>query len=574
MFAVGFSLCGGDHLIRLFRRNGHAAIGGLGSRIAENILYAKHSGSTPLRPWKRMTAFADLETAGRFGKPKFEAFREFRYLHLCFPEAVFILNTRDPALWLASRAAHLDGGYAAAQADHQGVHPRDLPDIWLDDWHRHLGEVTAYFAGYDRFFSFDLDRDDLDRLRRALQPWYALPRTPPDRGAENAEKAARNRSALEELRRRRPARRNSTRRDSAFEAAVTAHCVGRGTSAAGQDAPAVSSLVYAHWNGRDRVSDAKGRPLPMVNATVGGREMFLTRGDRFKLDRVQGVLNEILGLCRRLPVHVDMEDARKYGTSGTPNPPVPLLAYNRRPEARNVVLWPLPVYHSIGNPLFALPQPVDRLSFEQKADAVGWRGKLAGRAGFHDGCGARAGRSAAQILGELATSPPRDREAEIEAELQGLVRYRVLKRFADRPDFDMQLTLMGEHAKLAGHRFLAGLCGERRPPEWFFRYRYIPCLSGYDTGSNFFLAANSNSVVLKEEDGWALFYTDAFKPWEHYVPLARGASDLDEKLEWARANPALCREMVRASQQVCRRFADPDARRRILNAVLDRYAAM
>ena len=34
------------------------------------------------------------------------------------------------------------------------------------------------------------------------------------------------------------------------------------------------------------------------------------------------------------------------------------------------------------------------------------------------------------------------------------------------------------------------------------RYRYQLCLAGFDVGTNFVWAAQSNAVVLKEEAGW------------------------------------------------------------------------
>ena len=64
---------------------------------------------------------------------------------------------------------------------------------------------------------------------------------------------------------------------------------------------------------------------------------------------------------------------------------------------------------------------------------------------------------------------------------------------------------------------------------WQRQFRYILSMRGNDTGSNFIPALDSNSVVLREEDGWELFYSAAIRAWEHYIPLAPLLSDLDEK---------------------------------------------
>src|SRR5699024_2437930 len=106
-----------------------------------------------------------------------------------------------------------------------------------------------------------------------------------------------------------------------------------------------------------------------------------------------------------------------------------------------------------------------------------------------------------------------------------------------------------------------------------YRFRYILSLPGYDTGSNFLMAANSGSVVMKAEDGWELFYTPLFRPWEHYIPLASDTSDAEEKLDWARRHPDKCRAMVRAANTACAGLADLRLRHATLHRVLDGLGA-
>nr|WP_237422087.1 glycosyl transferase family 90 [Frigidibacter albus] len=107
------------------------------------------------------------------------------------------------------------------------------------------------------------------------------------------------------------------------------------------------------------------------------------------------------------------------------------------------------------------------------------------------------------------------------------------------------------------------------PPAWFHGFRYLLSLSGRDGGSNFLPAAQTQGVVLKEEDGWELFYSGAFHPWEHFIPLAPGAVDLEERLEWARGNPAACQQMSKAARDVCARIANAETRRAWLRMVAE-----
>ena len=84
---------------------------------------------------------------------------------------------------------------------------------------------------------------------------------------------------------------------------------------------------------------------------------------------------------------------------------------------------------------------------------------------------------------------------------------------------------------------------------------------------------SSRSVVFKEEDGWELYYTGCFAPHEHYVPLQKGGGDLEAQLDWARAHPAACAQMVKASRSICEKLANRANMLAIKRALLEDYAA-
>ena len=110
-----------------------------------------------------------------------------------------------------------------------------------------------------------------------------------------------------------------------------------------------------------------------------------------------------------------------------------------------------------------------------------------------------------------------------------------------------------------------------RPMSWQRQFRYILSMRGNDTGSNFIPALDSNSVVLREEDGWELFYSDAIRPWEHYIPLAPLLADLEAKLDWARDNPSECRAIAQRARALCAILGDATLRDQHLRAVYDHY---
>ncbi|MBM3604379.1 MAG: hypothetical protein FJX25_06375 [Alphaproteobacteria bacterium] len=78
-------------------------------------------------------------------------------------------------------------------------------------------------------------------------------------------------------------------------------------------------------------------------------------------------------------------------------------------------------------------------------------------------------------------------------------------------------------------------------------------------------------MVLKEEDGWESCITRLFQPWRDYIPMAAGGTDLAERLAWARAHPAECRQISQHARRLCAGLADPAGRRLHLARVLADY---
>lgn len=83
--------------------------------------------------------------------------------------------------------------------------------------------------------------------------------------------------------------------------------------------------------------------------------------------------------------------------------------------------------------------------------------------------------------------------------------------------------------------------GASEPQDRILDYRYQIDVDG-NTNSwpGLFLKLLSGSPVLKfeSEAGFKQWYYPRLKPWENFVPVASDGSDLVEKLEWLRANPA------------------------------------
>lgn len=540
-----------------------------GGALAENVLSSKVVGVKPLAPWGQAVFFGDMECVHAFHKPFLEGFKEYRYLHQHYPDAYFVLNLRDPEAWVASRWEHHGGLYKEFHSFHRRVAVEDLPEQWIADWQEHTQAVRNYFAQNKKFLAFDIDKDTEDKLRDHFAPNISLEQFPDVDRNYLQKRRAKNASVLQSSRavsKLVPQQRESR----AFEHSTIEHCLGEACPPMDEADLRAHSKLYAYWDGQHSVRKKDGTKWGLVENELGPSSGFLIYEAAEKLTRIQGVLNECLRLNRRQKLHLDMQDSRSFGMEGVQNPGIPTLTYNRRDCSKNAILWPLPGYHDIGLRTFAHAASPDKTAFKDKLDRVGWRGNLSGKAGFHKG--RMEGRVSTRILkGLMKNGLDEDEEAKLLDELAEISRMELMLRHHFNPDFNLGFTLPAKFRQLNAPDKLGEFCRQRVDPAWFYKFRHILSLSGHDTGSNFFVAANSNSVVLKEEDGWQLFYTHAFKPWQHYIPIKSGGEDLEEKLHWARTHLSECEDMVRASQEICAKFADRNLRANILNGILDGY---
>ncbi len=70
------------------------------------------------------------------------------------------------------------------------------------------------------------------------------------------------------------------------------------------------------------------------------------------------------------------------------------------------------------------------------------------------------------------------------------------------------------------------------------KYKYLIAADGNTFASSLGWQLLSNSVVFKNNSKWIEWYYDAIKPYEHYIPYKRDASDLIQKIQWAKEHDA------------------------------------
>ncbi|GGH54071.1 hypothetical protein GVY41_09995 [Frigidibacter albus] len=529
----------------------------VGGRLAEDLAYARATGAVPLATWPRGVLFGAMNRLHKPHLPPLQPFRDPAFLRRHFPDCWLLLPRRDREAWVASRWHHDGGQSRRLWALHLGCAEAALPGIWRRDWDEHHALCNRLFAGDPRFRVLDMDGDWAGALATAMPDLGlagAAPRPPAPKPAPLAA----------------PAQIVAPAPDLGFAQAIADFCTRSDPAIPQRLGPQRFSALFARWDGAGRILGSQKLPLPIVAEDLpSGTRRYLAQPGIPKLERVEGAVNELWALGHRRALRMDLEDRRGFGTAATGAPRQPLLVYNRPAGGTgNMLLWPLPGYHTPGAPSHVTAQEADRVAWADKADVAAWRGNLSGRPVAVLDAGAGPGRGAHLVLADLARGPGAA-DAALERELLATTRYSVVRRFAGRAGFDLGVALPPHHAGAARHPLLAPYCGPRMPPAWFHGFRYLLSLSGRDGGSNFLPAAQTQGVVLKEEDGWELFYSGAFHPWEHFIPLAPGAVDLEERLEWARGNPAACQQMSKAARDVCARIANAETRRAWLRMVAE-----
>ena len=489
----------------------------------------------------------------------------------CFPEAIFVLQTRLVDDWIAERMTTQNGAYAQQHAIHLGVDVSELNQTWRADWERHIASCQAYFGDRSTFVMIDVDQVGDDEYRDIFGSWFdltVLPKQSRQTTMQGTPAFLRQLSAL----------LYSSAENAAPDARATDLAVRRLANFAMPRQVLLSSAGYEACSNlfasldltAGTLHDRAGRMLP-VRRDEAGRYLSDKRGDKFP--RTVGVVNDLA----RVGVHgkylLDFQDSCRVGVTAESRVGGPILAFCRRTGAENVVLWPLPGYQTVGIGQFSSIRVSGDIAFEDKADLVCRRGALSGH------CSNTAAGEFAQPVHQLVQRIATSKRTRWIAQggisqLSLNVRFAFVDKYWDHPDFDVRLTPNDVGGSALNRIGKGHLIGEYAAAHFFYQFRYLLCLRGFDTASNFVFAANSNSVVFKEEDGWEQFYTCLFEPWVHYIPLAAGAIDIPDKLAWARAHQAECKEMSRRARQACSLLSDRNIRQRQLSAVATSYQRM
>ena len=169
IFQIGFNKCGTRSIKVFFKGHGLETAQWKQGDLAKSIKADLAAGATPLQDWPDVNVFLDME----FVHPvhMIEGYKYFRELQAHYPDALFILNTRNGEAWIRSRNAHGKGSYTNAYRRFYGYDGiEQVFDRWRRDWHEHHAAVLSHFSGAlsERLFVWDIDRPDFDALQKRV----------------------------------------------------------------------------------------------------------------------------------------------------------------------------------------------------------------------------------------------------------------------------------------------------------------------------------------------------------------------------------------------------------------------
>ncbi|MBY6069078.1 hypothetical protein KUW17_20210 [Leisingera aquaemixtae] len=179
---IGFNKCATLSLTRLFNRSGVNSLHcnwskGKGRQEKPPYQARIHRNLTAGRPafegLERFSGFFDLELIRT--KRHYENFKQFQAIAEAYPNAKFILNTRDKAKWLRSRARHTNGLYLSKNMALYNESEDQVFARWSREFDSHHANVRAYFSDKPgRLAEFDIAADPISKITDFFAPEFAL----------------------------------------------------------------------------------------------------------------------------------------------------------------------------------------------------------------------------------------------------------------------------------------------------------------------------------------------------------------------------------------------------------------
>ena len=166
-FQIGFKKCGTSAIAAFFNRSGIPCVHWDHGKLALTMRANMRAGNRILKGYEQYRAFTNMDYVA--ADDCFEGFRHYTRLLEDYPEAKFILNTRDREKWIRSMLAH--GSMAGTSRvrfyewKYGSSAPEKLAGIWRKEWDEHHSKVIDEVPA-DLLLVFDIESDPPERLCR------------------------------------------------------------------------------------------------------------------------------------------------------------------------------------------------------------------------------------------------------------------------------------------------------------------------------------------------------------------------------------------------------------------------
>ena len=164
-FQIGFKKCGTTAIAEFFNRSGIPCVHWDGGRLARTMRANMRASNRILEGYEQYRAFTNMDYVAP--DDCFEGFRHYGKIMEDYPEARFILNTRDRENWVRSMLTHGSLAGPLRTRFHEWRYgtsdPERLAEIWRGEWEEHHFRVVDEIPR-DRLLVFDIENDSAERL--------------------------------------------------------------------------------------------------------------------------------------------------------------------------------------------------------------------------------------------------------------------------------------------------------------------------------------------------------------------------------------------------------------------------
>lgn len=173
IFVIGFNKCGTSSLHYFFKNNNLKSLhwGGTDEKTNSACIIMRNFmlGRNILQGIEQYDAYSDLSFANN--NIYIEGSRFYKQFYEQYPDALFILNTRDVGRWVKSRFNHHHGSLVKRSLNVYHCTEDELKALWEAQFLQHNAEVRKFFAETGgNFLEFNIESDPLEKLLEFLKP--------------------------------------------------------------------------------------------------------------------------------------------------------------------------------------------------------------------------------------------------------------------------------------------------------------------------------------------------------------------------------------------------------------------